>query len=245
MKKIFIFIFSAVNIIVCDTIIIDFQASPFHRESKEIKDVIYLGIRNNSQIAYKYKFKESNEIYYVNLEEISNILNDDGFNIDYLNISYSDFSKSSIIDGKSSIIGGEIDNNWSDEAKTTFYLTEKISPELALQYQFLFEPIPFVNLGYAYSDNWKKGAKYDLYTLGILILGYASYDEDKSDGFLTIAYLASLGISIYKMIDVYNLAEKYNDKLYNRVFKSPRPYFSMEYDMKNNGAMFAVNIPIK
>ena len=24
------------------------------------------------------------------------------------------------------IIGGEIDNNWSDEAKTTFYLTEKI-----------------------------------------------------------------------------------------------------------------------
>ena len=58
----------------------------------------------------------------------------------------------------------DVGNEWSDEAKATFYLAERLSPENALYYQFGM-PLPFVNLGYAYSDNWKRGAILD----GIII----------------------------------------------------------------------------
>ena len=55
----------------------------------------------------------------------------------------------------------------SDEAKMLFYQTEKLSPEKAFIYQFAL-PIPFVNLGYAYSDNWGKAIKWVLAILACL-----------------------------------------------------------------------------
>ena len=44
-----------------------------------------------------------------------------------------------------------------------FYQTEKISPEKAALYQFVL-PVPFVNLGFAYSDNWEQEFKMGYFT---------------------------------------------------------------------------------
>ena len=57
-------------------------------------------------------------------------------------------------------------------------LAEKISPEKALMLQF-YMPVPFVNLGYAYSDNWKKGLKLDgILTASLLIASQAYNKKD-------------------------------------------------------------------
>ena len=56
----------------------------------------------------------------------------------------------------------------SDEAKMLYYQTEKLSPESAFLYQVAI-PVPFVNLGYAYSDNWNKGFKLFLPLFSIAI----------------------------------------------------------------------------
>jgi len=144
---------------------------------------------------------------------------------------------------------------WSYEAKATYYLAEKISPENALMLQFSV-PIPFVNLGYAYSDNWKKGLRLDGIMLGSLLLASEAYGEippdcrnhcdiDNEDEIGDLLTLISLGTLIYKYIDVYNSAETYNDNLYNKVFGGQRSYFSMEYNKQNNGALLALNFPIK
>ena len=150
----------------------------------------------------------------------------------------------------------DVGKEWSDEAKATFYLAERLSPETALYYQFA-SIIPFTNLGYAYTDNWKKGLMWDGAMLGSLILadailscpdydeycewGYEDYDNEELSDLLT---LTALGIFIFKYINVYQLAEEHNDKLYDRVFGGQRPYFSMEYDAKNKGSILALNIPI-
>ena len=147
---------------------------------------------------------------------------------------------------------------WSYEAKATYYLAEKISPENALMLQFSL-PIPFVNLGYAYSDNWKKGLRLDGIMLGSLLVASEAYNSDSSwdceyygdyycdneEGLGDLLTLISLGTFIYKYIDVYNSAETYNDNLYNKVFGGQRSYFSMEYSQQNNGALLALNFPIK
>tara|TARA_Y100000996_G_C22411063_1_gene597266 strand:+ start:113 stop:610 length:498 start_codon:yes stop_codon:yes gene_type:complete len=145
----------------------------------------------------------------------------------------------------------------SDEAKAIYFQTERISPENALYYQ-LGCPLPFCNLGYAYSDNWKRGFKWDLAIIGTALFaasqdddGGCDYDnwgnyycDDDDDKMSTIAGLVAIGISIYKMIDVYKAAEQYNDNLYEKVFGSSRPYFSMDYSPKR-GALLSMTIPIK
>jgi len=148
----------------------------------------------------------------------------------------------------------DVGNKWSDEAKATFYLAERISPENALYYQ-LAMPLPFANLGYAYSDNWKRGATIDGIIIGTIVASTALYEDNDSwecdyygdcgdSGLSNILLLGAMGLYIYKFIDAYKLAEEYNDKLYNRVFGGSRPYFSMEYDAQNKGSMLALNIPI-
>ena len=148
----------------------------------------------------------------------------------------------------------EVGPDWSDEAKATYYQTERISPEKALMLQFV--NLPFANLGYAYSDNWKRGFKWDLAIIGALVLSATIEDDDcgydywgnyyctdDDDELSTMLGLAALGISIYKLVDVYNTAEKYNDNLYKRVFNGQRPYFSMNYS-NEKGALLSMNIPL-
>ena len=145
----------------------------------------------------------------------------------------------------------------SAEAKAIYFQTERISPENALYYQ-LGCPLPFCNLGYAYSDNWKRGFKWDLAIIGTAIIASTQDDDpectydyygpvscdDGDDSMSTVAGIVALGISIYKMIDVYQTAERYNDNLYKKVFGSSRPYFSMDYSPKR-GALLSMSVPIK
>ena len=150
-----------------------------------------------------------------------------------------------------------IDPNWSDEAKNIFYQTEKISPEEAVLYQ-LAVPVPFFNLGYAYSDNWKKGLQLDLYNLGSIIGAAIMLEEECEYNYMwhynceqknaelgELLVLTSIGLSIYKIINAYNLAEKYNDNLFNRVFGDSRPSFSIGYSSSNNEPRLAFHIPLK
>ena len=133
----------------------------------------------------------------------------------------------------------EVGSQWSDEAKAIYFQTEKISPEQALYYQ-LGCPIPFCNLGYAYSDNWDKGFKWDIaFIVSATIAG--TIDDDDLSG---TVFIASLFLPIFKTIDVYRSAEEYNDNLYKRVFNGKRPSFSMNYS-DETGALFSMTIPIK
>ncbi len=129
--------------------------------------------------------------------------------------------------------------NWSYEAKNIFYQTEKISPEQALLYQFI-SPVPFMNLGYAYSDNWKKGMFLDI---GLLFSQFL-YSEAEEEKDMNVIALLSLGISIYKMVDVYMQAENYNDNLYESIFNNKRPTFSFKHSSKNNELLFVLSYPI-
>ena len=161
---------------------------------------------------------------------------------------------------------------WSDEAKAIFYQTERISPEKALLYQ-LSMPFPFINLGYAYSDNWKRGTKMDILIAGLLLIGgvtsgdgdsecYEYCDEygewgdcvdwdydcdynNDSEGIGVVSFFGAGVLSLLKFVDVYMAAEEFNDNLYKRVFGGQRPYFSLKYNVKNNGPLLSLNIPLK
>ena len=160
-----------------------------------------------------------------------------------------------------------IDENWSNETKMLFYHKEKKSPENAIFYE-LSSFIPFMNLGYAYTDNWKKGLMWDGIIIGSLLLSESKalrgdclsiwddqvvpdlycqqnprdYEYEDSTG-KKILNLTAVSILIYKYINVYQLAEEYNDNLYNSLFNEPRPYFSLETTTKSINLAF--NIPIK
>ena len=141
--------------------------------------------------------------------------------------------------------------NWSDEAKTTFYLSEKLSPEKAVIYQSL-SLRPFTNLGYAYSDNWKRGRFLDA---GIIMSAFLydgalddspicetwGYECDDDEEAMLAAQIVGIGLSIYKFIDVYMKAEKYNNKLYRELFGKKRPYFSLDITPNMH---IALHIPI-
>ena len=162
-----------------------------------------------------------------------------------------------------------IGENWSNETKMLFYHKEKKSPEDAIFYE-MSSFLPLMNLGYAYTDNWKRGAMWDGIIIGSLLLAESKalrggcvenwgdndsvpdyhceeYDEEdykyeNSTG-KKILYLGAISVLIYKYIDVYQLAEKYNDNLYNSLFNEPRPYFSLQATTESVNLAF--NIPIR
>ena len=92
-------------------------------------------------------------------------------------------------------------NDWSYEAKNIFYQTEKISPEKALMYQLCFAAVPFANVGYAYSDNWVRGAIIDIYRTGLFLANIYALNENM-DGLAVLSVLSYSGLSIYKYIDI-------------------------------------------
>ena len=134
------------------------------------------------------------------------------------------------------------ENNWSEESKMLFYQTEKISPEKALIYQALFTPIPFANIGYAYSNNWDKGIMLD--SVDLVSRGIILYGLDENDNDLYALGVAGVIITnILKITECYRLAEKYNNNLYRSLFGDKRPDFSINYSI-DNGAMVSMSIPI-
>tara|TARA_Y100000590_G_scaffold190329_1_gene216608 strand:- start:58 stop:570 length:513 start_codon:yes stop_codon:yes gene_type:complete len=141
----------------------------------------------------------------------------------------------------------------SDEAKMLFYQTEKLSPEIAFIYQTSL-PLPFVNLGYAYSDNWKRGAWFDVLILTEIIISESLTDDswdceidDECDGdedMSDLFGLLAVGTFIFKHIDVYQQAEKYNDQLFKRVFKRKRPSFAFDYSLNNKTTELTISYPL-
>ena len=159
----------------------------------------------------------------------------------------------------------------SDEAKMLFYQTEKLSPEKAALYQ-LAMPIPFVNLGYAYSDNWGKGLKWDFaMSLALIQLGQYKWgrttfihdnipdqyvDTDDCSGGSPYycpnpdkEHVDGMGyalvlLTFIKMFDSYQSAEKYNDQLFKRVFKRKRPSFAFNYSLENKGTELTMSYPL-
>ena len=141
----------------------------------------------------------------------------------------------------------------SDEAKMLFYQTEKLSPETAFIYQTSM-PIPFLNLGYAYSDNWKRGAWLDVLLITEIIISESLADDSwdceiygDCDGDKDLSELFSLlaaGTFIFKHIDVYQQAEKYNDQLFKRVFKRKRPSFAFDYSLNNKTTELTMSYPL-
>ena len=139
----------------------------------------------------------------------------------------------------------------SDEAKQLFYQTEKISPEQAFLYQ-LSLPLPFVNLGYAYSDNWARGIKWDLAIIGAILLGDYIEDEEcdqfnlcisKNQEAQDVIGFAIIGLSIYKMVDVYQTAERYNNKLFRKTFGRKKPSFALGYSSDIQSPLLSMSIP--
>ncbi|MDB4859511.1 hypothetical protein OAH62_01360 [Candidatus Marinimicrobia bacterium] len=139
----------------------------------------------------------------------------------------------------------------SDEAKILFYQTEKLSPEKAALYQFAL-PVPFINLGYAYSDSWNKSLKWDIVLLACIIKGndidwgeYDYYEEEKPNEDLgENLKIAVAGITLLKMFDAYQSAEKYNNQLFKRVFKRKRPSFSFNYSKDSKLRELTMSYPI-
>ena len=147
----------------------------------------------------------------------------------------------------------------SDEAKMLFYQTEKLSPEKAFIYQFALS-IPFVNLGYAYSDNWGKGIKWDLAILACLAkLEHIDWGDDiyyyDDNGMETGMEVGDknqanvykgivLGITMFKLFDSYQSAEQYNDQLFKRVFKRKRPSFAFDYSLNNKTTELTMSYPL-
>lgn len=139
----------------------------------------------------------------------------------------------------------------SDEAKMLFYQTEKLNPEKAALYQFAL-PLPFVNLGYAYSDSWNKSLKWDILLVACLVKGndidwgdniwggLENPDKDLAQSLENIV----LGIALFKMFDAYQSAEKYNNQLFKRIFKRKRPSFSFNYSKDNKFTELAMSYPI-
>ena len=110
----------------------------------------------------------------------------------------------------------EVGPDWSDEAKATYYQTEKISPEKALLLQFV--NLPFANLGYAYSDNWKRGFKWDLSIIGAIVLSGIIEDEECYWNYSSY-YEFNIFIGAYLTYVRKNYPVMYNEILDNKEFR--------------------------
>ena len=275
---IILFIFSFSTFLFSDTILLHIEHGPFFKEEKQINNADFLGVSNNkvffkinqSEDFYFLKLKLINKILDNNNLEID--YKNKIFKNEFIppNISLTNYLTPEKKDKKKKnrkkrfrrnkkesfsqddiFYSNDLElfSDWSYESKNIFYQTEKISPEHALIYQWL-SPLPFMNLGYAYSDNWSRGLMWDLGSI-ICLAAYneaeknANDYENKSSSDSALFAVGFLAISIYKIIDVYIQAEKYNDNLYNTLFNGNRPTFSIQHSPKNNEFRLAVSYPIK
>ena len=141
----------------------------------------------------------------------------------------------------------------SEDAKMSFFNSQKIKPEIASVYQLAL-PLPFLNLGYSYSNNWKKGAYID-----IVLVALITAREDKENDWMCdpMAYLmpdcldeikdienAILLISLYKVFNANQLAEKYNRKLFKKLFGVKKPNFTFNYNEDKKYSEFSVSFPL-
>ena len=130
----------------------------------------------------------------------------------------------------------------------TFYQSQKLSPEKASVYQLVL-PIPFLNLGYSYSNNWKKGAMADI----ALVTFIAAREEFKNDddcrllGYCDDANNAELAMGVVILFKVFKsnqLAEKHNRKMFKKLFGVKNPNFSFNYSKDENSPELSITFPL-
>jgi len=135
----------------------------------------------------------------------------------------------------------------SEEAKMTFYKAQKLSPEKASLYQLVL-PFPFINLGYSYSNNWKKGAMADIALVTLMIARqdvkdrseYCYQDCEDADN----VDLAMGIVVLYKVFKANQLAEKHNRKMFKKLFGVKSPNFSFNYSNEKNSPELSLNFPL-
>ena len=132
----------------------------------------------------------------------------------------------------------------SEDAKMSFFNSQKLKPEIASVYQIAL-PIPFVNLGYSYSNNWKKGAYIDIALVALI----TAREDEKSDWNMNPDDIynienAILLISLYKIFNANQLAEKYNRKLFKKLFGVKKPNFTFNYNEDKKYSEFSVSFPL-
>jgi len=136
----------------------------------------------------------------------------------------------------------------NEEAKMTFYQSQKISPEKASIYQLAL-PIPFLNLGYSYSNNWKKGAMTDI----ALVTLFAAREEFLDDGDCRWLFdckdadnaeIAMGIVVLFKVFKANQLAEKYNRKLFKKLFGVKKPNFSFNFSKDNKTPELSLSFPL-
>ena len=137
----------------------------------------------------------------------------------------------------------------SEDAKMSFFNSQKLKPEIASVYQIAL-PIPFVNLGYSYSNNWKKGAYVDI---AIIALGiYKNDKKDDWDCFIDSPCRDEINdiedvmwlLALYKAFNANLLAEKYNKKLFKKLFGVKKPNFTFNYNEDKKYSEFSVSFPL-
>ena len=139
-------------------------------------------------------------------------------------------------------------SSMSEVAKMSFFESQKLKPEVASLYQIAL-PIPFVNLGYSYSNNWKKGAYVDI---AIIALGSYKNDKDDLDCFNDSPCSDEINniedvmwlLALYKAFSANQLAEKYNKKLFKKLFGVRKPNFSFNYNSDKKYNEISVSFPL-
>jgi len=137
-----------------------------------------------------------------------------------------------------------------EEAKMSFFQTQKLSPERASVYQLVL-PVPFLNLGYSYSNNWKKGTFYDIALVAILI-GRNKVDEPGADCWTSAdcddekeKYDVVFGvITLFKVFKANQLADAHNKKLFKKLFGVKKPKFSYNYLNDKKTSELSLSFPL-
>ena len=136
--------------------------------------------------------------------------------------------------------------NMNEEVKMAFYHTQKLKPEVASLYQLVL-PFPLLNLGYSYSNNWKKGMYNDIALIALIA---TRNDKDKNcwdSNCRDEVNDIEMGIAVFALFKVFQankLVEMQNKRLFKKLFGVKKPNFSFNYRTDINSQDLCVSFPL-
>ena len=108
----------------------------------------------------------------------------------------------------------------------------------------------FPSMGHAYAGNWRRGGYFVIAEISCLYIALSDYSA-KPQGVLvkddTISMASSLGLFgllIWEKIDAYQEVEKYNNRIYKKIFGKEPPSFSLNLQPTYNGINLSLNYSI-
>jgi len=127
------------------------------------------------------------------------------------------------------VFGQDIDETLlNNTEKMILYHAERKNPSTAV----IFEGF-FPTAGYAYSGKWKEGLLHRSLSLGMIFGGLNNMGANGEGKRLVV--LGSI-YSIWILFDVAKKTRQYNDKLYNNIFGTEPPPFSLKLQPTYKGA---------